>query len=53
VLNIMDEAHKEGVVIDARILEKELKVPVVETVSIIGKGIKELKNRIEVYGTRL
>ena len=53
VLDIMDEAHKEGVVIDARILEKELKVPVVETVSIIGKGIKELKNRIEVYGTRL
>jgi len=53
VLNIMDEAQKEGVIIDARILEKELKVPVVEAVSTIGKGIEELKNRIESYGNRL
>ena len=53
VLNIMDEAQKEGVIIDARILEKELRVPVVEAVSTIGKGIKELKNRIESYGNRL
>nr|MBU1328051.1 50S ribosome-binding GTPase [Candidatus Omnitrophota bacterium] len=53
VLNIMDEAQKNGVIIDARILEKELKVPVVEAVSIIGKGIKELKDRIEAYGNRL
>src|SRR3990167_9067887 len=30
VLNIMDEAQKEGVAIDARILEKELKIPVVK-----------------------
>ncbi len=53
VLNIMDEAQKEGVIIDARILEKELRVPVVEAVSTIGKGIEELKNRIESYGNRL
>lgn len=53
VLNIMDEAQKEGVIIDARILEKELKVPVVEAVSTIGKGIEELKKRIGLYGNRL
>lgn len=46
VLNIMDEAEKEGVAIDTRILEKELKVPVVETVSTIGKGVEELKKKI-------
>lgn len=53
VLNIMDEAHKEGVSIDTRILEKELKTPVIETISTMGKGIEELKKRIESYGTGL
>lgn len=53
VLNIMDEAHKEGVVIDTRVLEKELGISVVEAVSTIGKGIEELKKRIESYGARL
>ena len=53
VLNIMDEAHKEGVVIDTHILEKELGIPVVETVSTIGKGIEELKEKIKSYGNRL
>ena len=50
VLNIMDEAQKEGVTINTRILEKELKIPVVEAVSTIGKGIEELKQRIKSYG---
>ncbi len=53
VLNIMDEAQKEGVEIDARILEKELKVPVVEAVSTTGKGLEELKKRINLYGDGL
>jgi ferrous iron transport protein B len=53
VLNIMDEAHKEGVVIDTHILEKELGIPVVEAVSTIGKGIEELKEKIKSYGNRL
>lgn len=52
VLNIMDEAYKEGVAIDTHILEKELKIPVVETVSTIGKGIEELKEKIKSYGDR-
>ncbi len=53
VLNIMDEAYKEGVVIDTHILEKELGIPVVEAVSTIGKGIEELKEKIKLYGNRL
>ena len=53
VLNIMDEAHKEGVAIDTHILEKELGITVVETVSTIGKGIEELKEKIKSYGNRL
>lgn len=50
VLNIMDEAHKEGVVIDTHLLERELAIPVVETISTTGKGIGDLKKRIEEYG---
>lgn len=53
VLNIMDEAEKEGVAIDTKLLEKELGVPVVETVSTAGRGISDLKNRIRDYGKRL
>jgi ferrous iron transport protein B len=53
VLNIMDEAKKEGMVIDSKSLEKELGIAVVETVSILGKGIEELKKRIADYGERL
>ena len=46
VLNIMDEAKKEGVLIDTHLLEKELGIPVVETISTKGIGIEELKKRI-------
>lgn len=52
VLNIMDEAHKEGVLIDARLLEKKLSIPVIEAVSTAGKGIDDLKNRIRDYEKR-
>lgn len=50
VLNIMDEARKEGVVIDSALLEKKLGIPVVNTVSITGEGISELKKRMAIYG---
>ena len=50
VLNIMDEAKKEGVFIDTHLIEKELNIPVIETVSTTGKGVKELKKRIVSYG---
>lgn len=53
VLNIMDEARKEGVSINIQALEKELGVPVIETVSTSGKGIEELKKRIKSYGNGL
>lgn len=53
VLNIMDEAQKEGVTIDTKLLEKELRIPVIEAVATTGKGIDDLKNRIKTYGTGL
>ncbi len=46
VLNMMDEAEGEGVVIDVAGLEKELGIPVVPTVSITGRGIDALKSAI-------
>lgn len=53
VLNIMDEAQREGVLIDTKLLEKELGIPVVETISTTGKGIDNLKKKIQDYGERL
>jgi ferrous iron transport protein B len=52
VLNMMDEAEKTGVGIDMELLEKELNVPVVGTVSTTGKGIDVLKRRIIENGRR-
>lgn len=49
VLNIMDEAKKAGIKIDSQRLEKELSLPVVETVSTSGKGMDVLRGRIEEY----
>ena len=49
VLNIIDEAEKLGMKINSSHLEKELKVPVVATVSTTGRGIDILKGRIEEY----
>lgn len=53
VLNIMDEARKEGVEIDMDLLEKELGIPVIGAISTANKGIDELKKRIVQYGKRL
>ncbi len=52
VLNIMDEAEKEGVFIDVKLLEKELGISVVETVSTAGRGIEELKRRIQSHARK-
>ncbi|MBP7088067.1 MAG: ferrous iron transport protein B [Candidatus Omnitrophica bacterium] len=46
VLNIMDEAKKEGLDIDVEKLEEILGIPVVATVSVRTEGIKTLKKRI-------
>ena len=49
VLNIMDEAKKEGIDIDTHLLERQLGVPVVAAISTEGKGIVDLKKRIDMY----
>ncbi len=49
VLNIIDEAEKLGMKINLGYLEKELKVPVVATVSTTGRGIDILKGKAEEY----
>jgi len=47
VLNAIDEAEKIGMRINSDELERRLGIPVVETIAIKGKGIKELLKRIE------
>ena len=49
VLNIIDEAKSLGINIDREHLEKELNIPVVETIGITGEGLDILKGRIEEY----
>ncbi|KJJ84118.1 small GTP-binding protein [Candidatus Omnitrophus magneticus] len=49
VLNIMDEAHKEGVSVDLNSLEEVLGIPVVSTVSVSGEGIDALFQKISRY----
>ncbi len=44
-LNMMDEVEKSGDKIDAKALEKELGVPVVEISALKSKGIKQLMDR--------
>ena len=52
VLNMMDEAEKSGVEIDMDMLEKELGIPVVGTVSTSGRGMDVLIRRIHDYAER-
>lgn len=49
VLNIIDEAEKLGMKINLRVLERELKIPVVATVSTTGRGVDILKGKVEEY----
>lgn len=48
-LNIMDDAEKMGIKIDLRQLEKELRVPVLATVSTTGRGVDILRGKVEEY----
>ena len=45
-LNIVDEAEKAGLLVDAEALQKALGVPVVKTAGALGRGISELKAAI-------
>ena len=45
-LNLMDEAEKKGLRLDAERLADELGIPVVPTAAHTGRGIKQLKDRI-------
>lgn len=49
VLNMMDEAENMGMKIDIKVLEQEIGIPVVGTVSTTGRGMDILKGRIEEY----
>ena len=46
VLNMVDEARRRGVEVDAVRLSSELGIPVVETVAIEGQGLNELKEAL-------
>jgi len=46
-LNMLDEAQKEGLLIDHKKLSAELGVPVIPTVATLGRGLAELKAAIE------
>jgi len=46
VLNMMDEAERLGVRFDLSALRKNLRIPVIATVSTTGQGIEELKRAI-------
>ncbi len=48
-LNMMDEAERIGLKIDTGRLEEELGIPVVATVSILGRGVDLLKAKVEQY----
>lgn len=49
VLNIMDEAIEAGMDIDTDALSRNLGIPVIPTIAISGRGVKELKNEINGY----
>ncbi len=45
-LNMIDEAHDQGIVIDRKALARALGVPVVETVAVEGRGLGELRETL-------
>jgi ferrous iron transport protein B len=45
-LNMVDMAERDGLVLDAEALERELGVPVVATVAVRKRGLDELKERL-------
>ena len=48
VLNMVDEARRRGVEVDAGRLSAELGIPVIETVAVEGRGIPELKDALRL-----
>jgi ferrous iron transport protein B len=46
VLNMVDEARRHGVEVDAARLASELGVPVVETVAVEGRGLDDLRHAL-------
>ena len=49
VVNMMDEARREGISIDAARLSKETGIPVVPTVAVTGKGLNQIIYHILNY----
>ncbi|MEF8810601.1 MAG: ferrous iron transport protein B [Bacteroidales bacterium] len=49
VVNMMDEAEKEGISIDTEKLSRETGIPVVPTVAVTGKGINQILKHILNY----
>jgi len=49
VVNMMDEAQREGISIDAARLSKETGIPVVPTVAVTGKGLNQIIYHILNY----
>ncbi len=49
VLNIMDEAENLGITFDLKKLEHKMNIPVVAAVAITGRGVNDLKHRINEY----
>ena len=49
VLNIMDEAENMGIKIDIKQLESQLSIPIAMTVATEGRGVDDLKHKVEQY----
>ena len=49
VVNMMDEAEKEGISIDTEKLSRETGIPVVPTVAVTGRGVNRILNNIMNY----
>ncbi|KQT35042.1 iron transporter FeoB [Sphingomonas sp. Leaf412] len=45
-LNMVDLAERDGLVLDAAVLERELGVPVVPTVAVRRRGLEDLRDRL-------
>ncbi|MBC7104918.1 MAG: ferrous iron transporter B, partial [Firmicutes bacterium] len=45
-LNMVDEARRQGLRVDVARLEQELGVPIVPTVAVAGRGLAELRRRL-------
>ncbi|OOB79458.1 MAG: ferrous iron transporter B [Epulopiscium sp. Nuni2H_MBin001] len=45
-LNLIDIAKRKGMIINQKVLEKELGAPVINTVAVKGEGLEELKDKL-------